>query len=61
MSSFIQYLREIKGELARVSWPTRDQAVMFTILVIVFSVLTSVYLGVFDNLFLLIIKKAMIL
>lgn len=57
MSSFIQYLRDTKGELAHVSWPTRRQAVVFTGLVIALSVATSFYLGAFDNLFLFIIKK----
>lgn len=55
--SFIQYLRDTKGELAHVSWPSRNQAIVFTILTVVLSVLTSLYLGVFDSLFLFIIKK----
>ncbi len=54
---FIQYLRDTKGELAHVTWPSRRQAVAFTILVIVLSVLTSVYLGAFDTLFTTLIKK----
>ena len=55
--SFINYIKESKGELAHVSWPTRSQAIAFTILVIVLSVLTSFYLGAFDTLFTAIIKK----
>lgn len=55
--SFIEYIKESKGELAHVSWPTRNQAVAFTVLVIVLSVATSVYLGAFDALFTTLIKK----
>lgn len=55
--SFINYIKESKGELAHVSWPTRNQAIAFTILVIVLSVLTSFYLGAFDALFTTLIKK----
>lgn len=55
--SFIEYIKESKGELAHVSWPTRSQAVAFTVLVIVLSVATSIYLGAFDALFTTIIKK----
>ncbi|MFA5997383.1 MAG: preprotein translocase subunit SecE [Candidatus Paceibacterota bacterium] len=55
--SFIEYIKESKGELAHVSWPTRSQAIAFTILVIVLSVLTSFYLGAFDTLFTALIKK----
>lgn len=54
---FIQYLRDAKGELSHVSWPSRRQAVAFTALVVVISILTSIYLGAFDTLFTTIIKK----
>ncbi len=54
--SFIQYIKESKGELAHVTWPTRKQTIAFTILVIVLSILTSLYLGAFDTLFTTIMK-----
>jgi len=46
-----EYLRETKGELKHVSWPTRKQAIAYTLLVVVISVITAIYLGVFDALF----------
>lgn len=55
--SFIQYLRDTKGELTHVSWPTRSQAILFTILTVALSVITSFYLGAFDSLFVFLIKK----
>ncbi|MEK7148295.1 MAG: preprotein translocase subunit SecE [Patescibacteria group bacterium] len=54
---FIEYIKESKGELAHVTWPSRRQAIVFTVLVIVISVLTSLYLGAFDSLFTTLIKK----
>ncbi|MFZ2303936.1 MAG: preprotein translocase subunit SecE [Minisyncoccia bacterium] len=57
---FIEYIKESKGELAHVTWPTRKQAVAFTVLVVVLSVLTSLYLGAFDALFTTLIKKFVI-
>ncbi len=48
---FIQYLKDTKGELKHVSWPTRKQVVYFTILVVTLSLLTAVFLGVFDTIF----------
>jgi len=48
---FIQYLKDTKGELKHVSWPTRKQVVYFTILVVILSLLTAVFLGVFDTIF----------
>jgi len=49
--SFITYLKDTKGELKHVNWPTRRQATIFTIVVIVLSIAVSLYLGLFDFLF----------
>ncbi len=48
---FIQYLKDTRGELRHVSWPTRSQAIVFTALVIVISVVTAFLLGFFDFVF----------
>lgn len=54
--SLITYIKESKGEFAHISWPTRHQAIAFSGLVIVLSVFTAVYLGLFDTLFTAFIK-----
>ncbi len=46
-----QYINETKAELKHVSWPTRNQTVVYTILVIAISVAVSLYLGAFDYIF----------
>lgn len=46
-----EYLQETKGEFKHVSWPTKAQAISFTVFVIVISVATSLYLGFFDYIF----------
>ncbi|MSU55128.1 MAG: preprotein translocase subunit SecE [Candidatus Taylorbacteria bacterium] len=51
------YLQETKAELAHVSWPTRKQALIYTVVVIVVSVVTAFYLGAFDYLFQTILGK----
>lgn len=51
MSKLTEYLKETKGELKHVSWPTRRQALVFTALVVVFSLIMAIFLGVFDFLF----------
>lgn len=48
---FIQYLKDTRGELNHVAWPTRTQTIIFTSLVISLSILVSLYLGIFDYLF----------
>jgi len=47
----INYIKETKGELVHVSWPTRKQAIAFTIVVIIMSLLVSFFLGIFDFIF----------
>lgn len=46
--SFIQYLKDTRGELNHVAWPTRVQTIVYTILVIAISIFLSFYLGFFD-------------
>ena len=49
--SLVSYIKETKGELKHVSWPTRAQTTEYTAVVIGISVLVAVYLGVFDFIF----------
>jgi len=58
--SLINYLKDTQGELKYVSWPTRNQAIVFTIVVILVSVFVSFFLGFFDYLFKLILEKFVI-
>ena len=49
--SFLQYLKDTRGELNHVAWPTRMQTIVYTILVIALSILVALYLGFFDYVF----------
>ncbi len=60
MKRFIQYIRDTKAELVHVKWPTRREALGFTILVVVVSLFVSLLLGFFDYILSLIIKKFVI-
>lgn len=51
MSKISNYILETRGELKHVSWPTKNQTFMFTVLVIFISIVISAYLGLFDYLF----------
>ncbi|MBX4200157.1 preprotein translocase subunit SecE [Candidatus Parcubacteria bacterium] len=57
MSRLGNYIQETRAELTHVKWPTRRQAVGFTIIVILISILTSLFLGFFDYVFSLVIQK----
>ncbi len=51
MTTIFQFFREAYGELRRVSWPTREQTIQYTILVIIISLLVAAILGILDYLF----------
>ena len=57
LTRFANYVRDTRGELSHVSWPTRKQALVFTAIVVVVSVVTAVYLGLFDYILSLILQK----
>jgi len=44
----LQFLREVKIELKKVTWPTRKQTMGSTAIVIFFVILISVFLGLVD-------------
>ena len=50
------YIKETSEEMKHVSWPTRKQIMGYTVIIIVLSVLTAVYLGAFDYVFKFLIK-----
>ncbi len=51
MANLTQYFKETRAELKHVSWPTRKQAILYTLVVIVISLVTAAYLGFFDYVF----------
>lgn len=44
----VQFLREVKAELKKVTWPSRKQTIGSTAVVIVFVVIISFFLGAVD-------------
>lgn len=54
--SLNNYLSETREEMKHVSWPTRNQIIGYTIVVIVISAVVAIYLGLFDYGFRFLIK-----
>ena len=50
-NAIVRYLRETVGELRKVNWPTRAQAINLTLIVIVVSTVMAIILGTADFLF----------
>jgi len=51
MNKLINYLRDTRGEIKHVSWPTQKQTTIYTVLVILISIITALYLGLLDLIF----------
>ena len=47
----IDYIKDTKGEMIHVTWPTRKQAIGYTVIVIVAAIATALFLGLFDFIF----------
>lgn len=47
----LDYIRDTKGEMKHVSWPTKSQVIGYTAMVLVISIALSIYLGFFDFIF----------
>ena len=48
MGRIIQFLKDVRVELAKVVWPTRKEALKITGIVILFSVFVALFLGAID-------------
>jgi preprotein translocase subunit SecE len=44
----VKYFREAKVELEKVSWPTRKDTIMYSVLVLVLSLVTAAFIGALD-------------
>lgn len=51
MISPLTFLRQTQDELKKVTWPTRNEVVRLTLVVIVISVLVGLYIGGLDFIF----------
>jgi len=48
MKKFIDYLKNVQAEMAKVSWPNRQEVFSATVLVIILSVSMSLVVKLFD-------------
>lgn len=48
MPNIINFFKEVKAELGKVVWPSREQTIRYTILVVIVAVTVGVLLGGLD-------------
>ena len=51
MQQALEFLREAKAELLRVSWPSKKEMVRHTVVVVMISFVAAIFLGTLDSLF----------
>lgn len=50
-TNFLTFLQDVRTEMRKVTWPTRQQTVQYTIAVIGISAGVSLFLGAWDYVF----------
>ncbi len=48
MPNILNFLKEVKEELEKVTWPSREQTIRYTILVVLVAVVVGLFLGGLD-------------
>ena len=46
-----EYVKDTRAEMSHVTWPTRKQAIAYSLLVVIISVVIAAFLGLFDYIF----------
>ncbi|MES3031522.1 MAG: preprotein translocase subunit SecE [Patescibacteria group bacterium] len=46
-----EYIKDTRAEMAHVTWPSRNLAISYSIMVVVISLLTALLLALFDHIF----------
>lgn len=51
ISKPINFLKEVRTQLTKVSWPTKDELIGATVVVIVITTIAAVFIGIVDLIF----------
>ncbi len=53
----IKFLKETRAEMKKVTWPTRDELVGSTKIVIIATLVVTLFIGIIDQILTLIIRR----
>jgi preprotein translocase subunit SecE len=57
MSGLIKFLKEVRAELNKVTWPTKNELIGSTIVTVVVTLIISIFIGIVDRVLSLITKN----
>lgn len=49
MDRFVNYLKGVRAEVARVTWPTRNEIISLTVLILLMTVVLTLYIWGIDG------------
>jgi preprotein translocase subunit SecE len=58
IASFLQFLRDVRNELRKVTWPTFDELKKATTVIVIFVTLLGILIGLMDSFFQFVFVKA---
>ncbi len=50
-NALVRYLKETRAEIRKVSWPTREEAINLTLIVLAVTIAMAIFLGAVDLIF----------
>ena len=57
MQKIFEFLKEVKKEIKKINWPTREETTRYTLIVVGVSLGVAAFLGGFDYIFNILIKR----
>ena len=57
ITKLVTFLKEVKLEIKKVNWPTRQQTIKYTLIVIGISAGVAAFLGILDFIFIALLNK----
>lgn len=49
MANLVEFFRETRREIAKVTWPTRKETVMTTVMIVVMALLAGIFFFIADS------------
>jgi len=56
-NKIITFLKEVQLEMKKVNWPTKQETIKYTFIIISISVIIAIFLGVLDFIFIRLLDK----
>ena len=60
MTNPVQFMRQVRSEVSKVTWPTRQEAIMSTIMVVILSLIASLFFFGVDTFFAWVVRLLLV-